>query len=482
MFEKQLETTPLTTTVANSVFSKISYEYINGDSSFGATLRALVYPRMEENDYLGVRYSYYSTSAMRRSRYSTSRAINDVVGEEHLLSDTILIYDLRNGDQNENIAWMEMMRSDFTEVYPGYTHIEKVAEFFKKVFHVACFINTEQKTAILFTENLDLRHMHYLQCAIPAFLPWYFNPEEGLREIEMELIFSLREKTSDHYEAILAKIAEGFNMREISIRNSLNGFEARGFQSELRSISREIENINYEVEQYNRRIYDKLSLKREREIRYLGVQAKIASVSEESEMMDYFLHNKSLFVYSVGNDNLMFEVYSYLEYFDEDVAQTVINNRESYVYRLDGQYMSNLIPKDDMCQLMTAIFVDRNIKMRFCAAYNIKLGNEVDGLRGHDFSVAGYMPNPHIHYHSCLGDYRPIINEMLLNGNYVGCVEQCCASSRSLNFGDGIVMGEFMRNMYSRECMPCIELPDGSVVTPRDAIKWLKRGEEGSNE
>jgi hypothetical protein len=35
-----------------------------------------------------------------------------------------------------------------------------------------------------------------------------------------------------------------------------------------------------------------------------------------------------------------------------------------------------------------------------------------------------------------------------------------------------------MKDMYNTACKPCIELPDGSVVTPRDAIKWLKIGDE----
>jgi len=477
MFSSKLTTTPLTTSLANSVFSKISYDYIMDDSSFGATLRALVYPRMREDDCLCVSYSNYTTSSLRRHRISVSQLIHELMSSIGIIEDRISIINLINAGQDENIAWLEMVRSNLTDSCSGFIHLEKVAEFFKKIFHVACFINPDLKSVLLFTENLDERHMHYLQCAVPAFLPWYFNPEDGLREIEMELISSLREKTSDHYMFVLEKIASEYNLREMNIRNTLNGFEARGLQVELRSVLNEIQNISYDIDRYNQTIYEKLREKREKEMRYMGVQAKISSASESAELMDYFLHNKSLSVVCVNDCEFTFEVCSYIEYFDEDLAQTIINNRESYVYKPDGRSMSG-IPAEDMEKLMTAIFVDRSIRMRFGAAYRMKLGTEVVGLRGRDFSSPGYMPNPHIHYHSCLGDYRPIINEMLSNGDYIGCVEQCCASCRSLNFGDGIVMSEFMKDMYSTVCKPCIELPDGSVVTPRDAIKWLKIGDE----
>ncbi len=64
----------------------------------------------------------------------------------------------------------------------------------------------------------------------------------------------------------------------------------------------------------------------------------------------------------------------------------------------------------------------------------------------------------------------------------IGAVEQCIASAKSLNFHDSPVMGAFMRKFYSRDTKPFIELPDGTLVTAYDAVKWIKEQEVKARE
>ena len=89
------------------------------------------------------------------------------------------------------------------------------------------------------------------------------------------------------------------------------------------------------------------------------------------------------------------------------------------------------------------------------------------------------MPNPHIDRYNCLGNYERTINSMLLEHNYIGALEQCVASCKSLNWGDSTVMHVFMDTMYGSGHYnnQCIELPDGNIVNPKDAIKWLEKQE-----
>lgn len=92
------------------------------------------------------------------------------------------------------------------------------------------------------------------------------------------------------------------------------------------------------------------------------------------------------------------------------------------------------------------------------------------------------MPNTHIDRYHCMGNYSRTINELLRKRNYIGALEQCIASCKSLNFGDSAVMGEFMRTMWSNNTVSrCIELPDGRVVKPNEAIRWLDE-QEAMNE
>jgi hypothetical protein len=115
---------------------------------------------------------------------------------------------------------------------------------------------------------------------------------------------------------------------------------------------------------------------------------------------------------------------------------------------------------------------------------------DVRGLSGHDY---GYecrdcTPNPHIDGYSCLGNYRQSINELLSRHDYIGAIEQCAASCKSINFNDSTVMCELMRRIYGVADRQgaintrCFELPDGSVVTPEEAISWIKSQEGKTDE
>ena len=97
------------------------------------------------------------------------------------------------------------------------------------------------------------------------------------------------------------------------------------------------------------------------------------------------------------------------------------------------------------------------------------------------------MPNTHIDRFSCMGSYQNTINRMLKENDYISAIEQCVASCKSLNFADSTVMSEFMCRMYGLQGHTnvnnrCLELPNGQIVTPKEAADWLREQECGSNE
>ena len=85
-----------------------------------------------------------------------------------------------------------------------------------------------------------------------------------------------------------------------------------------------------------------------------------------------------------------------------------------------------------------------------------------------------------------MGNYSATINQLLKDNDYIGAIEQCIASCKSLNFGDSTVMEEFMLRLYGisdqHVNIRCIELPNGEVVTPKNAVKWLREQEGVSSE
>lgn len=485
MFKQVIRNTQLTTDAANSFFQHIYGDSFQQDVSFVSTLRALVAPRMKEGESIALGFYQSNYSVSQLGNFSAKNAVRDVCDLEYFAPGRIIIHNFYNTSQDSNYAWMELMKSTFTSVYPDWHRLDKVTDFFKKTFYTLCFINPENKSVIVFVDNMDIRKMHYLQCSIFAFLPWYFDPKLGVSKVEMELIESLREKTPTKYEDCIARIAEQYDLRTARIRQLLSGFETRYESMECERVRREIHNCIDYINRLNTEIGDYLRAKNDFEIRLLGLETKIANGSEESEIMDYFLRNDKLVLDSVTDDSMVFVVKTYLEYFDEDLAERVIKNKTSYIYRPNGRGCNNIIPADDMRMLMTAIFLDQKLRIRFCAAYRFNMNGSVNAMGNYRFGAEcrSYTPNTHINRYTCLGNYQRSINELLGRRDYIGAIEQCLASCKSLNFNDSTVMCEFMRVMYgisdyqNNTNTRCIELPDGTVVTPIDAINWLKSQE-----
>ena len=491
MFKQVIRNTQLTTDAANGFFRNISGQSFQDDVSFLSTLRALVAPRMKEGESVFLSFCQSTYSAQQLDECSTKNAVRAACNLDYYCEDgNIIIHNFCHSSQESNHSWMELMKSSFTNVYPDWHRMEKVTDFFRKTFYTLCFINPDKKSAVVFVDNMDTRRMHYLQCSIFAFLPWYFDPKLGVSKIEMELIESLRNKDSSKYEECIAIIAEQYDFRTAKIRQLLSGFETRYEHAECARVRRDIEGFDNYIDSLNRQIRDYLKARRDTEIKLLGLEAKIANGSDESEIMDYFLRNDRLILDSVNDDYITFAVKSYIEYFDEDLAERVIDNDSSYVYRPNGRGCNNIIDKEDMRKLMTAVFIDQTIRIKVCAAYSFSMDGDVRGISRYCYGpeCREHTPNPHIDAYSCIGNYSQSINELLRRHDYIGAIEQCAASCKSINFNDSTVMCEFMRRIYgisdrqNNVNMKCFELPDGSVVTPIDAINWIKSQEAQTDE
>ena len=222
-------------------------------------------------------------------------------------------------------------------------------------------------------------------------------------------------------------------------------------------------------------------------VRHAGLQAIINGATENSELMDYVICNRNLIPISTSGMSFSFVVKCYLDSFDPDMYETMARNPQSHLfqgYSAPAQFRS----VEDKRLFLGAIFnEDPKLKVKICAYYQLD-------ARGNSTSYSGYvypdecrdrMPNPHLQYHNCLGNHQRYINDHILRGDMVRAVEQCVASAKSLNIGEGITARRFFGELMSSR-NKVIELPDGTEVNAVDALAWLKAQnattvEEGSN-
>lgn len=476
MFASSVTTTPVTGDIPDLVFGAIGGDTYRNDVSFIATLRMLLHNRMKEGEELHfrVRASSYRFNDIEGA--SLDAIIGAFIGNPGgFSSGTFMVHYLEGATETDRKKIVDLIGSKFVENYPGWARMDEITNLFRKSFGIYCFYNTEERKTILFLERMSMKIWHYIQCAVFGYFPWYFERKPGsVAPEEMALITSLREETSEKYLECLAKFAEQFDFRAMHIKKLLDGYEKTYLRSEMESCEQNQRNMmesisdwQEQINDYSRRLYDL-------QIRMSGLITKLSEDTKDSEVMDYFVANKRLVLENVVGTELRFGVKDYLEYFDPEAAKTYIRNKSSFFYT--NKPMGYALSNSDIEELLKLLFVDQKLRIRFCAFYNIDLRGSVSAISHHTFSAEydNFMPNPHIQSFHCLGGYDREIRKCLGKGDVVGGIEQCIASAKSLNFHDSPVMREFMGYFYSTRTKPFIELPDGTMVGPIDAVKWIK--------
>ena len=455
MFRTTITETPFTSTAAAGVFENISGSPILGDVSFLASMRALLAPRLKEGDSVSLSYTSSRFRKADLDGVSKRDIVSAVCGAfnpgDGRTRGMFAIHNLR-GDPEGNLQTMKTMEEKFTEVYAGYTRLDIITAFFRKSFPVVCFLNEERKNTVLFVENMDTKRMHYLQLAILPSVPWYFKPDDGITEEENGLLHAFMEKEPAAYQAALEKLAKNYDFRGARIRSLLSGFESKFERQELERARSDLKSTDSRIDEFNNNIKTLLAKRNDLCVKLMGLEQKIASgTAGGSEVMEYFLGNKRLYLEEVYDTDVTFSVKGYLAYYDRDAVERVLKNKNSYVFidRSGNEYTA--IAPARMVKLLKAVFLDEKLKLRICAAFRLSARNGVTALTNHAFPTpefSGYMPNPHI--------------------------------DMFLNWGDSTVMRNFMANLYGTNDWSgaCIELPDGSAVEPLEAIKWLEAQEK----
>lgn len=455
------------------------------DVSLVSTLRALIFPRMPEEDSIRVRFGESSLNAAIIASTPARRAVEAICGQ-YYMNETgqFVVHSFTSARAENNMANFALMRASFTTTYAGWQQFADITELLKRKMNILCFINPEKKSTILFVEKLDLKKLHALQIAILGTLPWYYEMGTEISASERALLESFAASDPDRYLQALNDIYSQYDFEAMRLRRLLFNFETRQARDELPRLRESIDENYRWIDSAKERVRTKLQEIDAWNARIIGLEESIERAKDGSELLDYFLCNRHIVLEDAAGTRLYFYVKDYIEYFDEALVSRVIDNRYSFVYA----YTNDIITNERMKKLMKAVFLDEKIRIRVCAAYTFDIGGTVLAENSHDFGpdAATHLANPHINRYRCMGSYESKIISLLRNRNYIAALEQTVASAKSLNWGDSTVMKEFFRILTgnseydNHNC--CFELPDGSVVDTIHAIEWLEQQEQAANE
>lgn len=472
MFKNRIDRTEFSGAMANSVFSNIeeSSLYYVTDETLITVMRILLYPRLKPEEKIYIKctdaqyterdFEYNSDETMFNNMmecgYGGRFTVTNLYGNQEIVNREIEFLDRT---VTESDSW---------------SCVERITKFFENSFRIRCYINESIKSTQVFIDNNNASKFHYMQCGIVAMLPWYFDKESGLTEEEKNLLSSLTKNTDSEFVSIVDKFAEKYDMSKILATDKLKDFESASSKRAAKDMLRSISDKVSKISEYNSRIIKLTREKRDMEIKYLGYMAMAEKESSnDSQLMKYFLNSRNVFLENVGDDSITFAVKTYINE-DPDKYKPYLNNPSFDTYRAHSASPDAV---NDMKNLMRAIFIHRILKIRTCAAFTFYLSGGMEGIKYYDFGsrYKNYLPNPHIYYYRCTGDYTGMVNDMLNSHEYVEAIDACVISAGSLNFNDGAVMIEFNKTMWdNRNQNKFIETPDGQCFTPREAIEWLK--------
>jgi len=351
-----------------------------------------------------------------------------------------------------------------------YTRRDDLHVFYARKAKALFYTDTTGENTIIFTDTLELKQFHALQMMIPKYLPSLFN-NNPLTEIEIALLKSTGNKSAVEYEALIEEFAKDLDIRSEIVRSKLTGFETvfeRIKADELRN------EINTHQDEYDYH----LSLMREaankmQACKYTlaGIDSAINDKSGDSELMEYFMCNKNLAIIKVVGTAITFVAHGYADIYDIDAFEQYAGNHNGYMY--NSIHLN--ITKAQMEMLYRSIFSDSRYKLRICAAYTADMRVGLKAIQNYTFPSESktYFPNPHIQHFGCIGTYAGRFQEYMHKRDYVGAVDQAVVSARNLNFYDSSVMGRFASD-FSHTSMKCIEKPDGTLLTPYEAITELE--------
>ena len=486
MFTKQITSLTLSSTAADGLFPNIVGVHYNNDVTFLATLRALMHKRVpaEESIILQRTNSNYNVGAVRDARPEDCiRAFLRNTKIAAGFSGVIHIHSF-DGNEADNTACFEKLDGDaVTKSLNGLQPMPDMAKFLEqRKIRSRFFINEDACSVLIFIERLDMKRWHLLQSFIPRYFPKYFAASP-LEESELKLIKSLTNRYAPEYEELIEEAAKQFDFRTVAIRNALKGFEIRFERNQLDTVRREIQNCNNYIEDLNRQFADYYQQISDLTTKELGLIEKIrrGGDGEDSEFLEYFLCNKALELVHVNGAKIEFIVKTTISSFDPDVFDSAIHKSGSFFYRHyeTGQPYGNPELTDERIKrLMLAIFQDETLKLRVCAAYYLNFGTgDYGGYKNYDYPVAilrDHTPNQHIQHYACLGNNRQIVADAMLRRDYVAAVSACCSSATNINFTESNTGTFFMQKICATDVGRIIQMPDGSTMTPVDAVKWLE--------
>lgn len=348
--------------------------------------------------------------------------------------------------------------------YKNWKRVDKITDYYKKEFNVVCYLNENLKSTIYIinAEEVD-RNSYYITTrltqSIPVAMPWFFKTKESMSGTTLKLLKSLDNSTENEFLSILREIANSkYDYASLSLRKSLDGFDNIILTESIKKHKEEAEQLRRDIDAYHSLAAARAVELRDKSEILQGLKMILQSTEKNNKTLEFFLNSDCVDFVTVNNGNLTFIVRTYLSLWDEA--------EERYIDDPQWSFYTQELWSEKKHALAKAVFQDKVIKIRTCAAFEITVrtcGATNPAKSNYAFSDAyhTYFPNPHLQGFACMEAWRSDIEEALLRNDTPYAIEICKAAAESLTLSDTTVMRYMAEQIKGKEVF---ELPSGEIV------------------
>lgn len=496
MFNKIINQTPLTDDVARGFFeTKVSSDTElhlrnSRDCSLLATSIVLFYPRLKDGERLVVNSTNYQGDRISVGHIRATHH-DDISRPEGTYVFRVFIIDRDRMSQIEEN--FKIINNEYCDE-KKWQEIEKIRLFFEPNFPVRVYTDPTDRVSYMYVElpratDVITKCYHAIQSALLTANPWFYDTEkdkDSVSELELKMLQSFFDGNADTYMQCLQDFADKLNFREEAILKQLAEFEHQLDEQQASDIKYRVQSVCSDIDRKMDELSSLVRRKKELQLREQAIKIGIASKDGKFILRDYFAEHKDSITY-VGKEGncISFRIDRVLDDWQTEAIDNVIHNRNSVIFDQVPSSNPSLYDGDDFPDVverfLTKIFETREIKIHMASVYDITSDAHLSARSGvYDMIPSNLMPNPHHGGYSCLGGYESDIINALENEDWAFALEIAAVAAGNINLEDSTVMHDWSTLMFQRgyDGRTCFELPDGSRVTLKDAIKWMIEQEQ----
>ena len=433
--------TLLTNTEANDIFGSVTS--FDGDSSLTAFFRAITINHNEGKPL----------DEIVQKAYVYKNKASDNGDVEYLMKNV-----------NYPMAIIEIT-DNFTSIDP---HVDGWVTYDSSPFYLNRYLSQTVRTKVYANVEkqrvialVDKRVTHVWVQAFESMLwgvlPWYYpSKSDEIIAFFKSLSIGNKEVSEEDAKRILIKYvndaAAKLNFRDMRLHKLLDGIADVARQSQIAAQKSNVEQTSRNIENYMREL-EKLYGQLEQYTTLLN-SLENQEPNKDNSVFSFFNSHKNTSVISVVGDTIKYGVDDTLEFYDEDEAKKLLDNRNGWAVR---NFSESLL------KYIKAILLEKRGILRVSATFMLTNMSIVSPRKG-EYPVNDSMPNPHIYFHACSGGNGQYYSKYAKSGDWDLGVEQSISATKNWSVGDSTVGNEMFRWIGNNETVPCIYVSDGSPI------------------